>query len=145
MVGLHWQLCRAKSYQTQHRSSRKNNMTYILFLDDIRFPEDVRYDYGPYSNIIICRSMDDAVWTVKQRGLPKAISFDHDLADTHYIIGDGEKTGYSFAKWFCEWIMDKSLDLPADFCYHVHSQNPVGAENIRRYMENFIEEWKNES
>lgn len=41
---------------------------WTLFLDDIRFPEDVQYDLGPYRNIVICRTMDDAVWAVKQYG-----------------------------------------------------------------------------
>ena len=117
---------------------------YTLFLDDIRFPADVRHDYGPYRNVVICRTMDDAVWCVEQYGLPTMISFDHDLADVHYIAGDGEKTGYTFAKWFCDYIIDNDLDIPADFSYNVHSMNPVGAENIRAYMENFLKEWKDE-
>lgn len=120
-------------------------MTYwTLFLDDIRFPEDVRYNYGPYDRLRICRNMDDAVWAVKQYGLPTFISFDHDLADTHYIIGDGEKTGYTFAKWLCDYIMDNNLRLPAGFEFFVHSMNPVGAENIRKYMENFLKQWKHD-
>lgn len=112
---------------------------WTLFLDDIRFPNDVVYDYGSYSNVIICRNMDDAVWAVKQYGLPSFISFDHDLADTHYISGDGEKTGYTFAKWFCNYVFDNELPLPKNFNYYVHSMNPVGANNIRAYMKNFLE------
>ena len=114
---------------------------WTLFLDDIRFPADVKYDLGPYRNLIICRTMDDAVWCVEQYGLPIFISFDHDLADVHYIIGDGEKTGYTFAKWFCDYVMDNDLELHEDFGFFVHSMNPVGAENIRRYMENFLKQW----
>lgn len=115
-------------------------MTWTLFLDDIRFPEDVRYNYGTYCNVRICRSMDDAVWAVRQYGLPVFISFDHDLADEHYIISDGEKTGYTFAKWLCDYIMDNNLRLPVGFGYHVHSMNPIGAENIRCYMNNFLKQ-----
>jgi len=111
---------------------------WTLFLDDIRFPADVQHNYGPYKNVVICRSMDDAVWYVEQYGLPTFISFDHDLADVHYIIGDGEKTGYTFAKWFCDYVMDNGLEIPRGFGYFVHSMNPVGAENIRKYMENFL-------
>lgn len=120
-------------------------MAWTLFLDDIRFPADVKYNYGPYRDVVICRNMDDAVWCVEQYGLPTMISFDHDLADDHYLIGSSknEKTGYAFAKWFCDYVMDNSLDLSEDFCYHVHSMNPVGAENIRKYMENFLKEWNN--
>lgn len=113
-------------------------MAWTLFLDDIRFPDQVKYDYGPYRNVVICRNMDDAVWAVEQYGLPTKISFDHDLADAHYIIGDGEKTGYTFAKWFCDYVMDNNLDLPDEFSFHVHSMNIIGAENIRKYMENFL-------
>ena len=120
------------------------HVVWTLFLDDLRFPEDVRYDYGPYKNVVICRSMDDAVWAVKQYGLPQFISFDHDLADVHYIIGDGEKTGLTFAKWFCDYIMDNQIDIPDGFGYHVHSANPVGAENIRAYMKNFIKNWNDD-
>jgi hypothetical protein len=116
---------------------------WTLFLDDIRFPRDVSYHYGPSRNILICRNMDDAVWAVEQYGLPTFISFDHDLADQHYIIGDGEKTGYTFARWFCDYVMDNDLMLPRGFGFFVHSMNPVGAENIRRYMENFLKEWDN--
>ena len=117
-------------------------MTWALFLDDIRFPEDVRYHFGPYSKVIICRSMDDAVWTIKHHGLPNLISFDHDLSDEHYIIGDGEKTGFTFAKWLCDYIMDNELDLPVGFKFLVHSMNPVGAENIRNLMGNFVKYWR---
>jgi hypothetical protein len=113
-------------------------MTWKLFLDDIRFPADVRYYYGPYEDLVICRSMDDAVWAVTQYGLPEFISFDHDLAHEHYIIGDGEKTGLTFAKWFCDYVMDNQMELPENFGFHVHSANPVGAENIRSYMNNFL-------
>jgi len=117
-------------------------MTWKLFLDDIRFPADVRYDYGPYRDIVICRSMDDAVWCVEQYGLPQFISFDHDLADIHYEQGDGEKTGFTFAKWLCDYVMDNDLQIPEDFGFLVHSMNPVGAENIRCYMNNLLKHWK---
>jgi hypothetical protein len=88
--------------------------------------------------------MNDAVWCVKQYGLPTMISFDHDLSDTDHVAENDEKTGYTFAKWFCDYVMDNDLNLPQEFSYDVHSQNPVGAENIRCYMENFLKEWNND-
>ena len=42
---------------------------WSLFLDDIRFPEDVKYNYGPYRYMRICRSMDDAVAVLKNLNL----------------------------------------------------------------------------
>ncbi|MDP9961886.1 cyclic-phosphate processing receiver domain-containing protein [Chryseobacterium lathyri] len=65
------------------------------------------------------------------KGLPEMISFDHDLADIHYLKPDSdeyaEKTGYECAKWLIEYCMDHYLDLPKFYC---HSMNPVGKENI---------------
>lgn len=116
-------------------------MNWILFLDDIRFPVDAKLAFSKDELVIIARSMDDAVWYIRRHGIPYQIHFDHDLSDVHYIIGDGEKTGYTFAKWLCDYIMDNDLCLPAGFKFFVHSQNPVGAENIRCYMNNFLQKW----
>lgn len=96
-------------------------MYWNLFLDDERFPIGNEW--------VIARSFDDAVWCVTAYGLPGKISFDHDL-------GPG-KTGYDFAKWLCEYIMDTDADIQ-NFQFTIHSQNPVGAVNIQSYMENFI-------
>ena len=122
-------------------------MRYRLYLDDLRYPPDNHPDWR------IARNYHDALWYVKTYGLPYHVSFDHDLADVHYdhpdyghsddfMVKDGapyEFTGYDFAKWLCMWIMDNDCDL-TDFTYHVHSANPVGAENIRRYMANFMKD-----
>ena len=115
---------------------------WILFLDDIRFPVDAGLSFPKSKTVIIARSFDDAVWYVLRHGIPQEIHFDHDLADDHYINGDGEKTGFTFVKWFCDWVMDNDIEIPDGFYYRVHSQNPVGAENIRKYMENFLTVWK---
>lgn len=118
-------------------------MKWILFLDDIRVPADVRYYYPVEYKMVICRSYDEAVDMVNMLGAPSFISFDHDLADEHYDGKEGhEKTGYEFAKWFCNWVMDNNVDLgPANFDMHIHSMNPVGAENIRKYMSGFLQNW----
>ena len=121
-----------------------NNWT--LFLDDIRYPQDVKYAYGDMTRVVICRSMDDAIWAVKTYGLPTFISFDHDLAQEHYIVGQGDKTGYDFAKWLVNHILDNNLEISSDFGFYVHSMNPVGAENIHKYMMNFIATlWKGDA
>ena len=114
-------------------------MRYKLYLDDIRYP-DLHPDWR------IARNFHDAVWYCKNYGRPYHISFDHDLAFEHYINDQSpmgrprEFTGYDFAKWFCQWIMDNNVSLKG-FTYAVHSANPVGAENIRNYMENFIRDY----
>ncbi len=114
-------------------------MTYNLFIDDERVPMDVKW--GPWEDQALYRDGD---WTIARNwldvlelvvtfGFPQMISFDHDL-------GDGEKTGYEIARKLCDMIMD-GLQLPDDFEFKVHSKNPVGAENIRVYMNNFLKHY----
>ncbi|MGX9985807.1 cyclic-phosphate processing receiver domain-containing protein [Soonwooa purpurea] len=51
--------------------------------------------------------------------LPNFISFDHDLGE--------EKTGFDCGKFLVGFCFDYQLKL---LDYTVHSQNPVGKENI---------------
>lgn len=100
---------------------------YSLFIDDERVPGSRSAPVGKW---VIVRSMRDAVSQVQRHGWPDFISFDHDL-------GDDELTGYDFAKW----IVDRALDgnpLPDDFAFDVHSQNPVGAQNIKSLLKNYL-------
>lgn len=117
-------------------------MTWALFLDDYRFPEDIKIRRSDW---MIARNYDEAVSLVTEYGVPLYISFDHDLADHHYAMfhegitpGNGEKTGLTFAKWFCDHVLDNNLTLPDEFGYYVHSMNPAGARNIDNYMRNFL-------
>jgi len=125
-------------------------MKYMLYLDDLRYP-DLDPDWR------IARNYHDAVWMVKNYGLPYHVAFDHDLADVHYNLDSDygplddfvddtprgnaprEFTGYDFAKWLCQWIMDNDPDL-SDFTWSVHSANPVGAANITNYMNSFMKD-----
>lgn len=130
---------------------------YNLFLDDIRDPGHVNYrtkfievgDFAMYrlKDWVIARTYKDFVEIVQEKGLPKLVSFDHDLADIHYTEEyqnegvilkyketSGEKTGYHAAQWLVDYCLDNKLPLP-DF--KVHSFNPVGAENIYSLLSNF--------
>lgn len=118
---------------------------YILFLDDIRTLDQAKVSYPTNELVIIARNMDDACFYVRRHGIPQVIHFDHDLAEEHYIIGEGDKTGYDFARWLCDYMLDNGLDFPEDFHYSVHSQNPVGRDKIINYMNNFIEHLKKET
>jgi len=120
-----------------------------LFLDDIRIPKDCanglvpthmnkRYWEGGWD---IVRSHNEFVDFVTNNGLPDFISFDHDLADIHYSMDFSkslenqgtEKTGYDCAKWLANYCMDNNLMIPQ---FVVHSQNPVGKQNIQSYLDN---------
>ena len=113
---------------------------YNLFLDDERIPKDVtRYisDIRYIQNIwFIVRSYDQFVSIIKEEGIPKIVSFDHDLADFHYKCQNDikydemeEKTGYHCARWLINYCIDNKLNLPKTVL--IHSMNNVGAENIR--------------
>ena len=97
-----------------------------LYIDDIRNPDTAGFD--------IVRSYDDAVFYMRLRGCPHFISFDHDLGDAD------APTGYDIAKWMVERDMNDSGGfIPADFDFAVHSANPVGAENIKGLLDNYLE------
>ena len=88
-----------------------------LYLDDLRTtPEGFERVY----------SYEEFVAYLQQKGLPVFISFDHDL-------GEG-LSGYDCAKYLVDYCLDHQLPLPA---FAVHSQNPVGKENIERLLRNF--------
>ncbi len=101
-------------------------MSYKLYLDDIRTPDD-------HKKWVIARNYDEFVAIIKEKGTPDYISFDHDLADEHYG-GDysKEKTGMDCAKWLIQ------EDIVVEN-FNVHSANPVGAENIRSLLNNWIQ------
>lgn len=100
---------------------------YNLFIDDLRDAE--KYYLG--EGFIVVRTCEDAISYVQKHGLPKFVSFDHDLGDTESVV---EKTGYTFAKYLIEYMFDNNIKEP--FEYYVHSANPVGLKNIVSYLEN---------
>lgn len=123
---------------------------YYLFLDDNRVPHKVNWVKLPNVNWVIVRNFEQFVNYIRKHGVPKAISFDHDLADEHYQEYEwahdernpkrGQfrygkmqiKTGYDCAKWLIEYCMANNQSLPE---YYLHTMNPIGAENIRSLFE----------
>lgn len=122
---------------------------YNLFLDDIRqpweagnymYPVEVRSLYR-LKEWIIVRNYKEFVHCINENGLPNLVSFDHDLADIHYDPATWtesfkyqEETGYDCAKWLVDYCIENTLKLPN---FLVHSMNPVGRDNIKRYLENY--------
>lgn len=92
-----------------------------LFIDDERYPTD---------NSHIVRSSAEACAFVELNGIPVFISFDHDLG--------GDDTSMKFIHWLVDYMMDTGEKFPVGFDYYVHSQNPVGRDNIKSYMDNMI-------
>ena len=123
-----------------------------LFLDDLRSPVDAfketLYD-NPHEIYIskkwvTVRNHIAFVDFILTNGIPEIISFDHDLAKSHYTPRKfwndyqkskewqdaqvhEEKTGYDCALWLMQHCIENNLELP--ICY-IHSGNPVGRDKI---------------
>lgn len=134
---------------TKYTFYLEKTMNYNLFLDDERIPSNVKWVKIPLVEWTIVRNYKQFVDTITAKGLPQNISFDHDLADEHYVQSLAsnknkthdfnygtitEKTGYDCAKWLVEYCREKDLDIPS---YTVHSMSVVGKKNIIGYLENY--------
>lgn len=100
----------------------------ILFIDDERDPGK---GWGSLP-VTVVRSYDEAIEYFENNGCPWIVSFDHDLGE--------EKTGFDIAKW----MIERDLDLggsffDANFEFDVHSQNPIGAKNIRELLRTYLD------
>lgn len=126
-----------------------------LFLDDIREPEHA-FDYTNQKMFIeqqwqVVRNYNEFVAWIENNGLPHFISFDHDLADSHYTPEPlwtdyekskewqdaqvhTEKTGYECAKWLIDYCIKNGLKCPEYYC---HSMNPVGNDKIVGLLRSF--------
>ncbi len=129
-------------------------MNYYLFLDDVREPHQVTWVDIPLFGWTIVRTYNEFVEIIRKQGLPKFVSFDHDLAFEHLPLSGGslymgdpraetykmpydsfkEKTGYHAAQFLIDYCLDKNLSLPE---FQVHSMNPVGKQNILLLLNHF--------
>ena len=122
-------------------------MTWNLFLDDERNLEDITW--APWQvrekylneDWVVVRSYGDAMIEVLNRGYPKFISFDHDLAD------EAKYTGHDLAKQLVENdIISGDLEsrkrykFAENFDFYVHSQNPIGKQNIEGFLNNYLKQ-----
>ena len=123
---------------------------YKLFLDDNRdvhwiYPEGHELNSGKWR---VARNYNEFVKIILFHGLPKFVSFDHDLSecavkeclraidknDEYNYNRVFEKTGLDCAKYLIEYCQKNSLTLPE---YKVHSANPLGTENIKAILKRF--------
>jgi hypothetical protein len=121
---------------------------YNLFLDDERVPSKVTWTAIPLVPWVIVRSYETFVSHIKKYGLPKIVSFDHDLADEHYARyheaneltgifryeGLSVKTGLEAAQWMVRYCEENNLPSPE--CYY-HTRNQFGEANMRKVINNF--------
>lgn len=106
-----------------------------LFLDDLR-TVDMIYDPDEVDSFDVVRNFDEFTNYIFNHGLPDFISFDNDLGlDKNGVVAPD---GYAAAKWL---VYESGLDL-RDLQFHVHSANPVAAEQIRGLLANYIKHLK---
>lgn len=97
-------------------------MSYVLFIDDERFPTN--------ESSVIVRSSAEAIQMLLQRGMPSHIDFDHDLG--------GDDTSIRFIWMMVDALENGTISIPEGFTFAVHSQNPVGKVNIEHLMKGVI-------
>ena len=113
-----------------------------LYLDDVRTPVSDKFD--------VVRNFDEFKLYILKNGIPKYISFDHDLAPEHMNdffkqVGEQgfqnpdydsykEMTGLDCARWLALVCQENNLELRN---LGVHSHNPVGTTNILSFLNGF--------
>lgn len=115
-------------------------MKQIIFLDDERVIQDVTWvDYSKWSGayVISQSSTSRLISYIKHYGKyfdweNTLFSLDHDLQD---FEGEEESTGYTFIKWLIDFMVENEISLKF-LNVVVHSQNPIGKENIEKYISN---------
>ena len=131
-------------------------MEKYLFLDDKRLPKDVyRYtlkkEYKDKKWVIVA-NYEEFVLYLKHHGVPDFVSFDHDIAESHYTPKElwndyeaskawqdaqvhKEKTGFDCAEYLIKFCTQNGHCLPEYYC---HSQNPVGRDKINKFLYEYI-------
>lgn len=103
----------------------------LIWLDDMRNPQTwLNPQLKTMYEVVWLVSYDEFVDWINEHGLPAYISFDHDLGE----YGEGERNGYTAAKFLVEYCIDNNETLPE---YSCHSSNPAGRENILKLLSNF--------
>lgn len=118
-------------------------------MDDERTPSDVRWVKLPKPPVWdVVRSYNQFVSWIEMNGLPKFVTFDHDLSFEHYPFGEQdpthkipynsykEKTGYHALNWLIEYCSQKDLALPE---IQIHTMNIVGKENMKAAIKHYYE------
>lgn len=120
-------------------------MSILFFLDDERVIEDVSWvKYKEYDSIITFRTskqLQGHLIRYKKELDWSSIHFslDHDLQEFYTQEGIIEEyTGYTFAKWLCDYLEETGLSLNCLKTLTVHSKNPIGQENIYSYVKNYL-------
>ena len=117
-------------------------MSYILWIDDLRDPNNHHYarkvqSYAHRNNlpVVWVKTSQEAIQCVQEYGLPVLMSLDHDLG----VLDNGaDDTTMYFLKWLAyDWYMTACLpeDLRRPFpIWMIHSDNGPGRLNMDSFL-----------
>lgn len=94
-----------------------------IWVDDIRPAPDNSY--------IHCRSVNEAKTAI--RFYERNFSDDTILIDLDHDSGDYFNDGEDYIK-ILDWLEEEGI-VDTGYFFHLHTMNPVGAENMRRIIE----------
>ena len=109
-------------------------MNYYIYIDDIR--EDSRWFNthldGEIWTPFIARSYEDAIdflIQIRDSEAEAILDLDHDLGELEEMSGEpfNGLSGYDI----CKYIVEHHYPLVG---FHIHSMNPVGAQNMRQIL-----------
>lgn len=95
------------------------------------FSRRCRPSFDGASTYATARNSAMAIVIIESSGFPAEISFDYDLG--------GDDTAMPVAKRLIELDLDQAgTHIPRDFHLSVHRANPVGRENIRALLAQYL-------
>ncbi len=95
--------------------------------DDARKSGMMAFRYPPDDTWTIATSSKEAIEIVQREGFPVELGLDHDLGPNDTVMK------------FLWWLMDTYGDDNAPPKCEIHTQNPVGRENIRALLKTWAE------
>jgi hypothetical protein len=105
-----------------------------LFLDDER---ELSYIGERGLEWRVVRTVNEAIRLVEHYGMPVEMSLDHDLGMVDDMHGNiVASTTMDFLKWLQQWWDETGKPRVPDF--QAHTSNPVGAQNIRSFMQSWL-------
>ena len=111
-------------------------MTWSLFIDDRRTPEEVywRKDVQNHKFDVLVTTGVDAIREIANRGCPNFIAFDNDLGLEDSLGLEGRDV----AEAIIDMDLYRIITIPEDFKFVVHSMNPIAAEAIHGGLTGYL-------
>jgi hypothetical protein len=114
-------------------------MSYYLWLDDTRPKPQTTYEWK------VAKNIDEFKKLIMDEGMPKYISFDHDLEEMHYFRKyDDMRTGLDCVDWLIKYTKEHEYPFPK---WSIHTMNYIRAVDMRGLLlvhapDEMVPDWK---